>query len=225
MLTFLLNGGLFMIPLVTCAILAISVIIERGVVLKEVKAFVRPFLDQFNRLIGGGDLAGAKDLCAETPHPVSRMLAAGLARRDEVKQEVNVSFIHDQIDTAVSDAGGEAISMLEKRLSLLAIISNLAPLFGFAGTVTGMIMAFGAIAGAGDVQVEYVARGISEALNTTATGLMIGIVATVGYSYYTNKIGEFVGQLEETSNGMLSRIVKDIIAERYGEEDPGVPEE
>ena len=218
MLDFLLQGKLFMIPLVTCAVLAIAVIIERAIVLKEIRAYVGPFLEKFNALITAGKLKEAEELCDSTPHPVSRMLAAGLTRHGEVKRERSVAFIHDQVDKAVSTAGVHAVSLLEHRLGMLASISTLAPLFGFAGTVTGMIAAFGIIASASTVDVSQVALGISEALNTTASGLVIGITATLGYSHYTNKIEDFVGQLEDASNRMLAVMTKDILAERYGEQ-------
>lgn len=218
MIDFLLTGKWFMIPLVLCAILTVAVYIERFLVLREVQAYVGPFLDKFNELISEGKLQEAKQLCEDSPHPVSRMLSAGLTRYEEVQQEKSVAFIHDQIDGAVSDAGVHAMSLLERRLSLLANVSNLGPLFGFAGTVTGMIGAFGAIAASANVDVSKVAGGISEALNTTATGLVIGIAATIGYNYYTGKIEGFIERLEETSNRMLARIVKDIIRRRYGED-------
>jgi len=216
MLDFILQGKLFMIPLITCAVLAIAVIIERGIVLKEIQAYVGPFLEKFNELITAGKLKEAEELCESTPHPVSRMLAAGLTRHQEVKREQSLAFVHDQVDKAVSSAGVHAVSLLERRLGLLASVSNLAPLFGFAGTVTGMIAAFGAIAAASSVDVSQVALGISEALNTTATGLVIGIAATLGYSHYTSKIEAFVGQLEDASNRMLAVMTRDILTERYG---------
>lgn len=218
MLDFILAGKLFMIPLITCGVLAVAVIIERGIVLKEIKAYVGPFLDKFNDLITAGKLKEARELCESTPHPVSRMLAAGLTRHEEVKRDQNLAFVHDQVDKAVGSAGVHAVSLLEERLGLLASISNLAPLFGFAGTVTGMISAFATIAGSASVDVGEVALGISEALNTTATGLVIGITATIGYSHFTGKIEAFVGQLEDTSNRMLALMTKDILDERYGDE-------
>lgn len=218
MLEFLKDGGPFMIPLGICAVLAVAVLIERALVLKEVKAFVGPFLDKFDDLIQSGKLAEAQNLCEKHRHPVSRMLKAGLVRYQEVRQEENVGFIHEQIDDAVSDAGSHAISLLEKRLDWLAIISNLGPLLGFTGTVTGMIVAFGAIASAATVDVSKVAGGISQALNTTASGLVIGIIATVAYNYYTSRIEDFIEQLEEASNRMLAHIVRELIHVRYGEE-------
>ena len=218
MLDFLKSGGLFMIPLLTCAVLAAAVIIERGIVLKEITKYVGPFLKKFDELITAGKLKEAEELCEGSPHPVSRMLASGLTRFQEVKRESSVAFIHDQVDKAVSSSGVHAVSLLEERLGLLASISNLGPLFGFAGTVTGMIKAFAEIAGSSSVDVSGVARGISEALNTTATGLVIGIAATLGYSHFTSLIEGFVRQLEDTSNSMLALMTKDLVNQRYGEE-------
>ena len=229
MIEFLMDGGPFMLPLGACLVLALAVIIERYIVLKEVQQFAEPFLDEFNEHISNGRLEKARELCENSPHPVSRMLQAGLERHDEVVQERNVAFIHEQVDQAVSNTGVQTVGLLEKRLGLLASISNLAPLFGFAGTVTGMIVAFGAIASAASVDVSKVAAGISQALNTTASGLVIGIVATIGYNYFSSRIEDFVEYLEETSNGMLAHLIQDIMRRRYGEEGspppPPVPEE
>ena len=218
MLHFLIQGKLFMIPLMICAVLAVAVIIERAIVLREIQRYAGGFLERFNELVSAGKLKEAENLCHETPHPVSRMLAAGLTRFEEVKPEKSVGFIHDQVDKAVSDAGVHAVSMLEERLGLLASVSNLAPLFGFAGTVTGMISAFAAIAVASEVDVTQVAKGISEALNTTAAGLVIGILATLGYNHYTGKIEAFIDRLEEASNSMLAQMTKNLLHERYGEQ-------
>ena len=217
MIEFLTDGGPFMIFLVACAVLAVAVIIERWLVLREVKSYVGPFLEKFNNLIKGGKLQEARTLCEDTPHPVSRMLKAGLDRHDEVREGQDMAFIHDQIDKAVSEAGTHAVDVLEKRLNLLAIISNLGPLLGFTGTVTGMIVAFASIAAAENVDVSGVASGLSQALNTTASGLVIGITATVGHSYFAGKIEEFVGDLEEASNRMLAHIIRDIIRTRHTE--------
>ena len=202
MIEFLMDGGPFMLPLGACLILALAVIVERYLVLKEVQKFAEPFLDRFNEHISNGRLKAARELCEESPHPVSRMLKAGLDRHDEVRQD---------------------LGLLEKRLGLLASISNLAPLFGFAGTVTGMIVAFAAIASASSVDVSKVAEGISQALNTTASGLVIGIVATIGYNYYTSRIEDFVEYLEQTTNGMLAHLIQDIMRRRYGESPPPPP--
>lgn len=218
MIEFLMDGGPFMLPLGACLILALSVMLERYIVLKEVREFAIPFLKEFNDCISNGDLQQARDLCAEHPHPVSHMLRAGLERHDEVRQEENIAFIHEHVDDAVSNAGMQTIGLLEKRLGLLASISNLAPLFGFAGTVTGMIVAFGAIASAGNVDVSQVAEGISQALNTTASGLVIGIIATIGHNYFSSKIEDFVEYLEDTTNGMLAQLIQDIMDQRYSEE-------
>lgn len=220
MIEFLMNGGPFMVPLMACLILALAVMVERYIILKEVKEFAHPFLKKFNKHISEGNLEKARELCENSPHPVSRMLRAGLDRHDEVRQERNIGFIHEQVDQAVSNAGLQTVGLLEKRLGLLASISNLAPLFGFAGTVTGMIVAFGAIASASSVDVSKVAGGISQALNTTASGLVIGIIATIGYNYYSNKIEDFVEYLEETTNALLAHLIQDIMEQRYGDGSP-----
>jgi biopolymer transport protein ExbB len=218
MLHFILAGGICMIPLSICGILAVAIIVERAIVLREVRAQVAPFLEEFNRLIAEGKLAEAQELCEKTPHPISRMFSAGLLRRQEVQQGKDIAFVHGQVEAAVSEAGVHAIGMLEKRMNMLAAISNLGPLFGFMGTVTGMISAFAAIAAASTVDVNLVASGISEALNTTAAGLVDGIAASLGYAYFTGKIEGFVDDLQGTANKMLAVMVKDMIKERYGAE-------
>ncbi len=217
MIDFLMAGGPFMVPLMICLILALAVSVERYIVLKEVQEFAKPFLNKFNNLIEQGEVEEAKELCEDTPHPVSHMLKAGLERHEEVEQERNIAFIHEQVDKAVSNAGIHAVGLLEKRLGLLASISNLAPLFGFAGTVTGMIVAFGAIASSSSVDVSEVAKGISQALNTTASGLVIGILATIGYNYFSSRIEDFVEHLEETTNTLLAHLIQDLMDERYSE--------
>jgi len=139
-------------------------------------------------MVLAGDINGAKLLCAQTNSPVSRMLQKGISRIGNPLKD---------IEAAIENVGKIEVSYLEKNLSALATVAGAAPMLGFLGTVTGMIQAFIAIAQAeGSVSPKLLSSGIYEAMVTTATGLIIGLPAYVGYNYLVSKIDKIVHTME-----------------------------
>ena len=109
---------------------------------------------------------------------------------------------------SISTAGTIETAFLERGLIWIASVTTIAPLIGFLGTVSGMINAFEAIAAAEQVNAKLVASGISEALITTATGLMVAIPASIGYNYFVSAIDRFVIEMEETSAELVEELTK-----------------
>ena len=130
-------------------------------------------------------------LCAQTNTPVARMISKGISR---------IGSPLKNIETSIENVGKIEVSRLEKGLSALGTIAGAAPMLGFLGTVTGMIGAFIAIAQAeGAVSPKLLSGGIYEAMVTTATGLIIGLPAYVGYNYLVSKIDNIVHDMEYSS--------------------------
>ena len=100
------------------------------------------------------------------------------------------------------------MAFLEKGLSAIAAVVNVAPMLGFLGTVSGMIRAFEAIAAAENVSAKLVASGISEALITTASGLVIAIPTSLFHSYFTGQVDRFVVEMEETSAELVNELTE-----------------
>jgi biopolymer transport protein ExbB len=187
----MLKGGYMMIPLLVLSIIAVSIFIERVYSIKSASKIPGHFADQIRNLVTSGNIDGAKMLCAQTKSPVARMIEKGISRIGSPLKTIEVS---------IENVGKIEIYKLEKNLSLLATISGAAPMIGFLGTVTGMIQAFIAIAQEeGSVSPKLLSSGIYEAMITTAAGLMVGIVAYLGYNYLVARVQKVVHKMEYSS--------------------------
>jgi biopolymer transport protein ExbB len=164
---------------------------ERYLTLKKAAKNPDGFSDRIKHMVLAGDINGARMMCAQTNTPVSRMLGKGVSR---------IGNPLKNIETSIENVGKIEISKLERNLAALATIAGAAPMLGFLGTVTGMIQAFIAIAQAeGSVSPQLLSSGIYQAMVTTATGLMIGLPAYVGYNYLVSKIDNIVHGMEYSS--------------------------
>jgi len=207
MLEYLINGGFVMLPLMLCSVVAVSVIIDR------MRAFRLADSDSFRmrqevaEQLDAGQLDGAIEACRRYRGPVAAVFLAGLAKfrrlaargRSPTEIEVNVAKTMEDYAPHVLDA-------MEKRLNLLTLVGSLSPLLGMAGTVIGMIKAFNEMATAGGLQAGDVAGGISEALITTAAGLLIAMPAVVAYSVMSKKVDRFNLEIEETITELIDFI-------------------
>jgi biopolymer transport protein ExbB len=185
------QGGLLMIPLFILSILAIYVISERWRTLENSRMDVNTMLNNIESLLKSGSQHRAIQYCEEFDKPLARILKAGIRRLGRPIRD---------IEDAIHNAGKKEIYSLEKRMNWLATIAGVAPLIGFTGTVTGMIRAFMDIQSLqGNVNPSVLAGGIWEALITTATGLIVGIIAYGFYNYLLGKINRMVFELENAS--------------------------
>ena len=187
----LLNGGIVMIPLVILSIIAIYIFVERILTIKNASKTPEQFTDKIRNLVTGGDISGARLLCAQTDTPIARMIEKGISRIGHPLRDIEAS---------IENLGKIEIYRLERRLSSLATISGAAPMLGFLGTVIGMIRAFIAIAQEeGSVSPKLLSSGIYEALITTAVGLFVGIIAYLGYNYLVSQVSKVVHRMEYNS--------------------------
>ena len=140
------------------------------------------------------NIQAAKSLCQSTDSPVARMVEKGLMRIGKPLRD---------IDAAIENVGNLEIFKLEKSLSTLASIAGAAPMIGFFGTVTGMIMAFYQMSVQENVTPDALAGGIYQALITTAFGLFIGILAFVGYNLLVASVEKVVYKMERTTTEFM----------------------
>ncbi|MGI9543341.1 MAG: MotA/TolQ/ExbB proton channel family protein [Cyclobacteriaceae bacterium] len=187
----LLNGGVMMIPLIILSIIAIYIFVERILTIKSASQTPEQFTDKIRNLVTGGDISGARLLCAQTDTPIARMIEKGISRIGHPLRDIEAS---------IENLGKIEIYKLERRLSSLATISGAAPMLGFLGTVIGMIRAFIAIAQEeGSVSPKLLSSGIYEALITTAVGLFVGIIAYLGYNYLVSQVSKVIHRMEYNS--------------------------
>lgn len=191
MLELLAEGGILMIPLFILSLVAIYVIAERWRSLNNSRIEVDGFLRTVENMLKDGDRERALTYCDGIDKPLARILKAGIRRLGRPIRD---------IENAISNAGKKEIYHLEKRMNWLATIAGVAPLVGFTGTVTGMIEAFMDIQSLqGNVNPSVLAGGIWEALITTATGLIVGIIAYGFHNFLLGKINRTVHELENAS--------------------------
>lgn len=200
------KGGNFMYPLVVMLFFGIVVIIERFYTLFKAHINAKEFMVELQDVLKQDGPEGAAELCSNTRGPVATVLHAGLLRLDRGIEHVEKS---------IEESGAIEMAFLERGLVWLSTVANLAPLVGFLGTVSGMIRAFNDIAAAGDVDPSVVAGGISEALITTASGLVVAIPVQAAYNFFLSKIDKIIIDLQESSN----QFVDDLIQLGYGKED------
>lgn len=191
MFELLLNGGILMIPIAILSIIAIYLIVERWLTLKKADKNPEDFLDDLKDRVVRGDLNGARDLCKRTDTPFSRMLEKGVAKLGKPLSNIEAS---------IENIGRIEIYKLERFLNHLATIAGAAPMIGFLGTVIGMIEAFISIAQAeGAVSPKLLSSGIYQAMVTTVAGLVVGIIAYIGYNWLVGKVEKIVHQMEYAS--------------------------
>ena len=186
----LMRGGLIMIPLVALSIVSGYIIIERYFTIRKAAGNPEAFMAGIRALMVKGDLAGAKLLCAQTPSPLARMVEKGLRR---------IGLPLKEIETSVENVGKIEIARLEKNISILGIIAGIAPMIGFVGTIIGVIKIFYSIAATKEFGIPQVADGLYVKLVTSATGLIVGIIAHVGYHWLSILVERMVFRMENSA--------------------------
>ena len=192
------EGGDFMWPVLIILIVGLAIAFERVISLNRADVNTRKFIVDVKAALDNGGVAAAENVCANTRGPVASVFQAGLLRAGEGIESV---------EKAVVAYGSIEMSFLERGLVWLSLFIALAPMFGFLGTVIGMVAAFDAIEEAGDISPSLVARGIKIALLTTVFGLIVAIILQFFYNYAVSKIDRIVVEMEEASIELIDQLV------------------
>jgi len=192
------SGGILSI-IIVMAILIMSFIaayifFERFATIKRATQVDENFMNNIRMNVQSGNIQAAIALCKTQDSPVARMVEKGLMRIGKPLRD---------IDAAIENVGNLELFKLEKNLSTLASIAGIAPMVGFFGTVTGMIMAFYTMATAENVGPGQLAGGIYQALVTTAFGLVVGIFALAGYNYLVAMVDKAVFKMERSTTDFM----------------------
>jgi len=198
LLTLFADGGLMMYPLILCSLVALGVIIAKAWTLWAAHKGTKELLHEVEEAARQGRVDEAMEIASSTPGPTAAILMAGLRR---IRQG---TVRKGEVDQAINTTGTIELGFLERGLVILATIANVAPLMGFLGTVAGMILAFDAIARAGNVDPALVAGGIKVALLTTAAGLIIAVPVNIGYNYFVTRIDTLILDMEQGAQRILS---------------------
>ena len=206
MLKYLIDGGIFMWVILLASISGLAVIIEKMYTfLSKEKKLSENEKNQLYKALRTGNREEILKLCKDKTDSVCKSVTKIVSNMDINFDELDNS--HRQvIEGIISESILEQTTELEKGMSLLGTVVNAAPQLGLLGTVTGMIAAFSALTRNGTSTAKIVAGGISEALYTTAFGLIVAIPALVFYNYFNRRIDVIVAEMERAALQFLSRV-------------------
>lgn len=193
------EGGWGMYPILFWQIVAIGIIIERARFLYKASINKDVFLATMQKCILAGDVGRAIKLCSAADAPLARIVKAGLLKVNRPDAEVQ---------SAMDETALVELPKVEHRTPYLALLANLAMLSGLLGTVTGLITAFGAVANADAAsKATMLAKGISEAMNCTAFGLLAAIVALIGFAVLNGKTQSLLDDINSATVQVLNLVV------------------
>ena len=167
--------------------IAIYVFIERFMAVQRALKGEKDFMQKITGFVKAGNLNEAKDHCKSSDNPIARMIEKGISRVGRPMKDIT---------TSIENVGKLEISRLERRLSMLATISGVAPMLGFLGTVLGMVKVFQNMSKEKTFEIASLSGGIMEAMITTVGGLIVGIVAYVAYNYLVSKVEKVIHNME-----------------------------
>jgi biopolymer transport protein ExbB len=186
----LIKGGVLMIPLAILFAAAVFFFIERLIAIRKAGRIEDNFMSIIRDHIITGNVAAARSLSKNTMHPVARIIDKGIQR---------IGKPIDAIEKSMDNVGVLEMYKMEKNLSIISIIARIAPLFGFLGTIIGMLQLFKGIAASSEYTANTIADGIYVKMITSATGLIIGILAYIGHSYLIAQINKVENKMEIAS--------------------------
>ena len=192
-------GGAFMWPILVALIIGLMISLERFITLTRAGVNTRKFLAKVKDALKSNGVDDALDVCANTRGPVASIFHAGLMRTDRGVEHV---------EKAITNAGSIEMAFLERGMIWLATVISVAPMLGLTGTVVGMIAAFDAIKAANDISPSIVAGGISQALLTTAFGLIVAMIIQVVHNYFVSKIDKLIIDMEESSTELVDTLIE-----------------
>ena len=197
MVEYFVNGGPFMWPILITLLFGVAISSERLYSLLMSSIDEQKFFKEISEKIKGKNLEEAVQLCNNTQGPVARVFHAGLTRRHH-----GISAV----EKAIENSGPMEMAFLEKNMIWLNAVVTIAPMIGFTGTVVGMISAFDAIKAANDISPAVVAGGISQALLTTAFGLIVAMIIQVFQNFFVSRIDKLVLDMEEQSVRLIDHL-------------------
>ncbi|MEI6124604.1 MAG: MotA/TolQ/ExbB proton channel family protein [Bacteroidota bacterium] len=196
----ILKGGIIMIPIFICSILAVYFFIERFIALRKAGKSDKNFMTNIDMLVSDMKLDAAKTMCKTTNSPVSRMVEKGLAR---IGRPIN------DIERNVENVGKYEISKLERNMKILGIVAGIAPMLGFIGTIMGVIKIFYNISLTDNISIGDISSGLYEKMITSASGLIVGVLAYVGYHYLQILLDKVIFKLENAGIEFMDILQKE----------------
>ncbi len=184
------RGGWVMFPIGFLALVSVYLIVERFITISKAGKVDTGFMTNIKTMLLDGKIDAALSMCRSSNTPIARLLEKGIKRLGKPVKE---------IESAVENTGKLEIYKLEKNLSYLGIIAGIAPMLGFIGTISGVINIFYKISISADFGIQQISDGLYEKMVTSAAGLMVGIIAHIGFHLLNTMIDRVTFQLESTT--------------------------
>jgi len=191
------KGGPIMIPLALMFLVSLYILITRLLVIGKASKKSNNLVLTLKEMIHSGNIANARALCKNNNTPESSMIEQGVTRIGQPVQEIR---------EAMNKSGSNEIAKLEKNLNVLNIIGRIAPMFGFIGTIIGVIKIFYSISLAKTVEIEVISSGLYQKMITSAGGLVVGVFAFVGYHWLNTRIDRLSHRMEDTQIEFLDML-------------------
>jgi len=192
------KGGFFVYPIILCSIVGLAIFLQKMWVLRSKNIIPEVFLEQLYRFLSQGKLGEAEVYARANNSSISRVALAALENSDKPKEELREE---------IEEAGRKETLELMRYAEGLGTISNVSTLLGLLGTISGMIKIFRVIADKPIVNPPELAGGISEALYTTAFGLLVAIPAFIAYKYVVGRADELISLMEEEGRKIMEYII------------------
>jgi biopolymer transport protein ExbB len=193
------SGGVFMAPIILSSVIAAAIFLERLWTLQPKRVLPMDLVDKVWRWVESDQLQEKHIVALEQNSPLGRILAAGLANRNRDRAIVK---------EAIEDTGRHVVHDLERFINALGTIASISPLLGLLGTVSGMIHTFNSITDQGVGNPQLLAGGISEALVSTAAGLVVAIPSVIAYRFLRTRVEYLVVQMEKEAMKLVQAIDK-----------------
>ncbi|QGW30036.1 MotA/TolQ/ExbB proton channel family protein [Phnomibacter ginsenosidimutans] len=191
------QGGVLMIPLALLLVVAVYFFVERNIAINKASRIDPNFMNIVRDHIMNGNITAARSLTKNTDHPVARIIDKGLQRLGKPI---------DAIEKSMENVGRIEMYNMERNINVLSMIAGMAPMFGFLGTIIGMIQMFYEINTSGRFELNTIAGGIYVKMITSATGLIIGLVSYLFYNYLNTQVDKTANKMEVATAEFLDTL-------------------
>ncbi len=193
----IMKGGPIMVPIGILLLVSIYIVIERLLVIGKASKKSDNLVLHLKEMIHSGNIANAIAMCRNINTPESAMVEQGIRRIGQPVQEIR---------TAMDKSGAVELSKLERNMGVLNIIGRIAPMFGFIGTIIGVIVIFYDISLAKTVEIDIISKGLYQKMVNSAGGLVVGVIAFVFYHWLNARIDKLAQRMEETQIRFLDML-------------------
>lgn len=194
LLGLMIKGGIVMIPLGILSILTIYFFFERFITLRKASRLDANFMNNIKDYIYNGNRDAAKALCRNTDSPAARMIEKGVARIGKPIKE---------IEEAMEGVGKLEINRLEKNLGTLSLFGRIGPILGFVGTIIGVIVIFHKLSLTNDINIKDISGGLYQKMITSASGLIVGLLAFIGYYILNAMLDKIINKMETAATEFI----------------------